>query len=343
MKIRKIAFWACQIVGWGLYSAIGASAVMSEGGRHFSVVVGYALFFVYSIGLTWLLRREIQRRHWLSLPVRQFLPRLALASLITGSISASLVIIFNLLLERSGTNALDMRLIPWLYLGVNGVVAMWTMIYVCVKVTDRYREAQFESLRLELALKEAELRALEAQINPHFLFNCLNTIRGMIVENPPEAQDMVTKLAEMLRYSLHRDRTHTVPLSREMEAVGNYLALEEARFEDRLRVEYVIEPDVAEMPVPPMMLQTLVENAVKHGIAQRPEGGDVSIRAGMHGGSLSLEVENTGHLAERATNGTHTGLRNVRERLRILYGDRAQVTLMNSNADRVKATVTIPV
>jgi sensor histidine kinase YesM len=342
MKIRNIAFWACQILGWGLYSAIGISAAIADGAWHASILIAYGLFFVYSIGLTWLLRREIVRRQWLNLPVRQFVPRLAAASLITGSTIASLVFGFNLLLEHNSRNRFDLRAIPWLFIGVNGVTLLWTMLYVSLKVTERYRYAQLESLRLQLALKESELRALEAQINPHFLFNCLNTIRGMIAENPPQAQDMVTKLAEMLRYSLQRDRTHTVPLNREMEAVSNYLALEEARFEDRIQIRYSIDPDASEFPVPPMMLQTLVENAVNHGIAQRPEGGDVSIRAGLEGGSLALEVENTGHLSDGSGHGTRTGLRNVRERLRLLYGDRAAVTLANSSADHVKATVTIP-
>lgn len=343
MKIRTVTFWACQIVGWGIYSLIGASAGFSEGGWKVSIVVAYALFFAYSIGLTTLLRREILRRNWLSLPVKQFLPRMALASVITGSTQAALVMFFNRLLERSGPNRIDTKSILWLWIGVNGVTLFWTMLYASIKITERYRRAQYESVQLQLALKEAELRALEAQINPHFLFNCLNTIRGMIVEDPSEAQEMVTKLAEMLRYSLHRDRMHTVPLAREMEAVANYLALEEARFEDRLLVHYAIEPGAAEMPVPPMVLQTLVENAVKHGIAQRPEGGKVSIRAGVQDGSLALEVENTGHLSDASPNGTRTGLRNVRERLRLLYGDRAEVTLANSAADHVKATVTIPV
>ncbi len=345
MKIRTITFWVCQIVGWGIYSAIGASAGFSErGGSHSTIVFAYVLFFVYSIGLTCLLRREILRRNWLNLPVRRFLPRLVLASVITGTTQAVLVLAINYSLEQPGPTRFDTRSIPWLWIGVNGVTLFWTMLYVSVKVTDRYRQAQYESLRLQLALKESELRALEAQINPHFLFNCLNTIRGMIVENPTEAQEMVTKLAEMLRYSLHRDRAHTVPLSREMEAVANYLALEEARFEARLHVRYAIEPDASELPVPPMMLQTLVENAVKHGIAQRPEGGDVSIRAGVLDGSLQLEVENSGHLSESSSpNGTRTGLRNVRERLRLLYGDRAVVSLVNSTSDHVKATVTIPV
>lgn len=343
MTKRRIAFWACQVIGWGLYSAIGVSAGVSEGGWRTSIFAAYALFFAYSIALTWLLRREILRRRWLDLPVRRFLPRLALASLLTGTTQAALVLVFNRLLEPPGHYRFDLRASVWLWIGVNGVTAMWTMLYVSVKVTDHYRHAQLESLRLELALKKSELRVLEAQINPHFLFNSLNTIRGMIVENPPKAQDMVTKLAEMLRYSLQRDRAHTVPLAQEMEAVANYLALEGARFEDRLQVRYSIGPGAAEVPVPPMMLQTLVENAVKHGIAHRPEGGDVSIRAGVLSGSLALEVENTGHLSDASTNGTRTGLWNVRERLRLLYGDRADLTLANSAGDHVKATVTIPV
>lgn len=118
--------------------------------------------------------------------------------------------------------------------------------------------------QMRLALSNAELRALESQLNPHFLFNCLNSIRGMISEDTAQAQDMVTRLSNMLRYNLQKDRRHTVPLASEMEAVSDYLALESIRFEDRLQVHLEIDDTVRETSIPPMLLQTLVENAIAY-------------------------------------------------------------------------------
>ena len=199
-----------------------------------------------------------------------------------------------------------------------------------------------KQVRLELALREAELRALEAQINPHFLFNCLNSIRALVVEDPPKAQDMITRFATLLRYNLNHDSRHTVPLSAEAEIVADYLALEKVRFEDRLRLQVAIDPGAASLLVPPMILQTLVENALKHGIARLPQGGDLQIRAAARNGTLVLEVENSGELADTGSGDTPVGLNNIRERLRILYGDRASLGLRNGESGRVVATVQIP-
>jgi len=225
-----------------------------------------------------------------------------------------------------------------MWLTITAATAMWTIFYVAFTAPRRYREKE---VRLQLALREAELRALEAQINPHFLFNCLNSIRALVLENPPLAQDMLTRLASILRFNLHRDLMHTIPLATELEAVRDYLTLEKVRFEERLQVEYAIDPAAAQASMPPMLLQTLVENALKHGIARLPDGGDLLIRAYMQADALRLEVENTGRIA--ATNGDakHLGLANTRERLRILYGERAHLKLTEAG-NRVTASAVIP-
>jgi LytS/YehU family sensor histidine kinase len=224
-------------------------------------------------------------------------------------------------------------------LGTTAVTVVWVVLYVGFTAKRRREEKEAELL---LALREAELRALEAQINPHFLFNCLNSIRALVVENPPRAQDMITRLANILRHNLRNDVRPTVPLSSEVDAVSDYLALESARFDDRLRVRCSVSPDAGLIPVPSMLLQTLVENAVKHGIAPRPAGGDVAIRATLDPGWLMVEVENTGQLADSTVDATQMGLSNTRGRLRILYGDRATLELANRDGDRVVATVRIP-
>ena len=216
---------------------------------------------------------------------------------------------------------------------------MWTIFYVAFSAPRRYREKE---VRLQLALREAELRALEAQVNPHFLFNCLNSIRALVLENPALAQDMLTRLANILRFNLHRDLMHTIPLAVELEAVGDYLALEKVRFEERLRVQFAIDPAASEAAVPPMLLQTLVENALKHGIAHLPEGGDLIIRASLEGDTVRVEVENTGQVALSKGDGNQVGLANTRERLRILYGERARLELNNGAGNRVTALAVIP-
>jgi LytS/YehU family sensor histidine kinase len=154
----------------------------------------------------------------------------------------------------------------------------WIGIYCGFKARELSKQKQ---VRLELALREAELRALEAQINPHFLFNCLNSIRALVIEDPPKAQDMITRFATLLRYNLNHESRHTVPLSAEAEVVADYLALEKVRFEDRLRLQIAIDPAVASLPVPPMILQTLVENALKHGIARLPQGANFRFVPGL--------------------------------------------------------------
>ena len=331
---RNTAYWACQVLGWGSYTAIGIWGATQAVGPLPSVIIGFAAFFFYSIGLTHLLRREIKRRQWLALPFRKSIPRLVGASILLGLIISALVVSISAALERR---------LSW---GVGGGIGLvlsvvmftigWTVLYVAITSTRSV-------LQSRLALREAELRALEGQVNPHFLFNCLNTIRGMISENPAEAQDMVTRLANIFRYNLQQHREHTVPLSQEIEIVSDYLALEAIRFEDRLRVSISIDPAAANAAVPGMLLQTLVENALKHGLAKLPEGGEVSIHASMLKDQLVLRVENTGSIAEAsvAQNGTQVGLKNARERLRLLYGDRASLSLTNGDG-RVTATVLIP-
>jgi LytS/YehU family sensor histidine kinase len=229
-----------------------------------------------------------------------------------------------------------------MFLWLSVVGNIWVILYFSITSLRHTREARRNETQMKLALSEAELRALESQLNPHFLFNCLNSIRGMVSEDPPQAQDMITRLANILRYNLQRDRRHTVPLASEVEIVSDYLALESVRFESRLRVRIDIDDAAREVPVPPMLLQTLVENAIKHGVEDLPAGSEVSIRTFLDNNTLRIAVENAGSLAEPQPGSTQIGLKNARERLRILYGERAALQLSCFENGRVAATVLIP-
>jgi LytS/YehU family sensor histidine kinase len=303
------------------------------------MVAGYFLFFLYSIALTDLLRREIRRRQWLNAPTFRAFARLLGAAFVLGAIQTFLVFAIDLaFLQRNSTFLSKPAYIPSTWISISGADCIWLLFYVALTAGRRYREKE---VRLQLALREAELRALEAQINPHFLFNCLNSIRALVIENPALAQDMITRFATILRYNLRHDLNHTVPLAAEVEVVSDYLALEAIRLEDRLRVQFAVDAEAGKIRIPPMLLQTLVENAVKHGIATLPNGGDLSVRAALGADSLRLEVENTGCLSEPKPGTTQVGLGNTRERLRILYGGRAHLDLRNGDG-RVTATVVLP-
>lgn len=342
MKGREIAYWICQIVGWGAYSIIGASLAAAQIGWQTSVIAGYALFFGYSIALTHGIRTLIHRRQWLQLPARSVLVRLLVAVLLAGTIDTLLVIgIARLLQGRWGAFG-TFRFSSNAWLGITGVIGLWTALYAASSAMRRYQEARRKTLELQLAVKDAELRALEAQVQPHFLFNCLNTIRGLVSEDPARAQAMITHLSNLLRYNLQRDRSHTEPLENELGIVSDYLALEMARFEERLQVRFEIAPEAQGFPMPSMVLQTLVENAVKHGIAKLPQGGEVVIRASLEGARLRLEVENPGSGSLPSSEGLQVGLKNTGERLRILYNGSATVTLRPEGGGRVVASLLIP-
>ena len=332
-------YWACQAVGWGGYSVAGLLGVGQQAGWHLSLIVGYLLFAVYSIALTDLLRREIRRRGWLDASTGRMYGRLTLGAVTVGSIQSFLVVAINVALEgTSNSFILHPGAALWLWTGVVGATSIWTILYVSLTAQRRSREKE---VHLQLAVSEAELRALESQINPHFLFNCLNSIRGLVLENPALAQDMITRLANIMRYSLRRDLNHTVPLAAELEVVADYLALESVRLEERLRVEMAIAPGTDQVAVPPMVLESLVENAVKYGVAPLPQGGEVRIGARLESGALLLEVTSPGRLAESPPGATGIGLANIRERLRLIYGAQASLRLENAGG-HVAATVLLP-
>lgn len=327
-------YWLLQCLGWGAYTMIGIFTATQFDGWRASILIGYLLFFGYSIGFTDFFRQQIKRRGWLDLPFGPRLLKLLPGVLLIGLLQTTLVVLVDVGFDRQFW---PLASIAWLWGGVTNATLVWTFLYVQLTARRRFQE---RDARQQLALREAELRALESQVNPHFLFNCLNSIRALVVIDPPRAQEMLTRLANVLRHSLRPDKEHTVPLSQEVEAVADYLALEAVRFEERLRVKMAIDRDVEQFPVPPMLLQTLVENAIKHGIAQVTDHGDLLVRAAREDGAVRLEVENTGELRE-SSHGTRVGLANARERLRLLYGDRASLQLKGAG-ERVTATVTIP-
>jgi len=188
---------------------------------------------------------------------------------------------------------------------------------------------------------EAHLSALQAQLNPHFLFNALNTVLGLIPSRPKKAESTVEELAHVLRRTLDRTARAEISLGDEIDYVSSYLAIEEARFEDRIQIAWELDQSALDLKIPPMTIQTLVENSLKHGIGATMDGGRILVRSSRRGDFLTLEVHDTGvgfspHYQEG------TGLGNLRKRLSTLYGNAAQLTVRSTGGDTT-VTCVIPV
>jgi Histidine kinase len=349
----RIYFW-CQVLGWGFFVTLQIvfTFVMAqaEAAREsLTVIAQHVMVGAMGLLLSHYSRHLIARWGWKQLGWRALVPRM-FALAVAQSLAWSLVGFgYSLgLCKITGTpwpSKYDpglLILISW----INGTALLcgWQCIYFFYHLFDRFNRSEIERLRLATSAKESELRALKSQVNPHFIFNSLNSLRALIDEDPPRARLAVTQLSNLLRYSLQSGSLETVPFEDELRVVSDYLALEQVRHEERLRVRLDIAPDTLALPVPPMLLQTLVENAVKYGIATRPEGGEVAIVARCEGGALSIRVTNPGTLLGPTAPATSTGvgLRNAADRLRLLFGERASLQLRAEAPALVVAEAVLP-
>jgi LytS/YehU family sensor histidine kinase len=205
---------------------------------------------------------------------------------------------------------------------VTSLVFFYACVVGVVSARQYYqllRRSELDRMQLESGLAQARLHLLTMQLHPHFLFNTLNSISELMYEDVPAAERMVARLSELLRLALTRQHTALVPLSKELENLGIYLEIEKIRFQDRLLVELEIAPEARSLQVPFLILQPLVENAVRHGISRLNCPGRILIRAQRDAKLLDIEICNDGPATVMRNPPEGLGLRNTRERLRVLY------------------------
>jgi two-component sensor histidine kinase len=223
------------------------------------------------------------------------------------------------------------------------MIFIWVSIYYVWHYVQLGRMNEIQKVRLETLVKELELKTIKAHINPHFIFNALNSIRALVDENPARARTAITELSNILRSSMQAEKLETVTLEKELSIVKDYLALETIRFESRLRVVYHIDEDTLDQPVPPMMLQTLVENAIKHGIGKQREGGVVEIWSEFKNDQHQLIIKNTGAVEEDLDiDNSGFGVSSTKNRLALLFGDKANFFIQNTKDHMVEAVVRLP-
>jgi len=224
------------------------------------------------------------------------------------------------------------------------LLTMWLLTYLVWHYVDKNRNDQLDKLRLEGVVKSLELKTIKSHINPHFIFNALNSIRALVDENPERARTAITELSNILRSSLRAEKEETVPLQQELDIVKDYLALEQMRFEERLKIEMDIDPDTLTQPIPPMMLQTLVENAIKHGISKDVKGGVIYISSNFVDNHHELIVKNTGNLqALSLRDSAGFGIKSTQERLNLLYNKKAYFEILENGNNMVQSKIIMPV
>ena len=344
MKKNSSLYWICQISGWfsyGLTILFFASILDKE----LNPVFYPRLLLNLSLGIliTHVLRESMHR---LSLrppmPSNQWwkLVLLLLVFSILNSFSSSYLADI-LKLYEPGRNIPAFRRFLFSLIFDTPIFLVWMSVYVLWHYIEFANSEEVNKVRLETIIKELELKTIKSQINPHFIFNALNSIRALVDEDPKRARQAITELSNILRSSIQVDKVEITTLEKELGIVKDYLALEYIRFADRLVVEYEIETKTIDNLVPPMMLQTLVENAIKHGLSKQPGDCLIKIISKFEQDKLVLIVQNTGLLQPSERDGF--GLQSTRERLNILYHGQAVFEIFQCLPNQVTAKLAIPI
>lgn len=217
-------------------------------------------------------------------------------------------------------------------------IGVWIIIYFLFQILERSRLLKEAKLESENSARIMELELLKAQLNPHFLFNALNSIKALVTIDQEKCKDAIVKLSELLRFTLQSGEQTLIPLHTEMDEVQKYLALEQIRFGDRFQIEFQMDETAAYQLVPPAMILTLAENAIKHGITKTPGSSKIFLTAIFLQETLKIEMINSGVLL--ASEGRGFGLENIKKRLAHIFSDRAQFSLIQMDRG-VAATITI--
>lgn len=342
---RNTVFWVLQILGWGFINSLSLFLVKEvDEFILYSIISGLLVSIGTTSVLRWYLKRNIDFE---SFKFIDFI-KIALSYLMTCVVYGGMNFVLGYLYGKYGPGISEehiqtFKLHDGLWIQVIGalfIIGAWLVTYLVIKLLLKLNRDRIDRLQLSDSLKQAQLNTLKAQINPHFMFNSLNNIRGLMLEDVERSREMLTKLSEMLRYSLTKNNVNAIALEEELEMVDNYIDLSKIQFENRLQFEKQIGTDTQSVQIPPMIVQLLVENAAKHGISNLKDGGNILLKTTKQGEELHIIVRNTGKL-QIAKDSTQLGLKNIRQRLKLLYGDKASFSIVEDEGD-VVATIKIP-
>lgn len=340
-------YWWCQIIGWSINIAISIFFVSTFGKTGRLYFTSLFITCIAGLVITHIMRLNIHYLKILDKPIKKqiasFIIITIIFSVLFGFIAESVDHLIKYNPERLQKFSRSERLFLSSF-NAMWLILFWNMIYYIYHYVERNRRQQLDTLRLEAMVKSLELQTIKSHINPHFIFNALNSIRALVDENPERARTAITELSNILRSSMQAEKMETVPLQQELDIVKDYLALEHMRFEERLQIEMDIDEDTLNQPIPPMMLQTLVENAIKHGISKHINGGLIRIISDFKDNHHELVVQNSGKLNGYASlNEDGFGIKSTQDRLNLLYQGKAYFQIHEIEGGMVESKIIMPV
>jgi two-component system, LytTR family, sensor kinase len=329
---RNLLFWSLHAAGWAAYAVsqfFGALLYWKSARYGEVILVAAGAGFLLSAPM-----RFIYRRLWGKPPRVLLLGVLVTCYVIGLALRTVINLTYVWLVEPDYKFKTLFELFEGA-LGVTYLLLCWSALYFGIKYYEMQQQQQAAALKAAALAQEAQLKMLRYQLNPHFLFNTLNAISTLILDNQNRtANHAVTRLSEFLRYTLDQDPVKKVTLRQEIEALDLYLGTERLRFGERLRLEYAVDGPALEALVPSLLLQPLLENALKYAVSPREQGGSVRIEGRIRGAMLEVSVVDDGPgLRDGAPSGDRrgVGLRNTRERLAVLYGQNHRFAVLNSH------------
>ena len=336
------SFWTLQIIGWACYAILSFSAKAGEGAP-----LSWAIFYfgvaASGIAVTSVLRLGYRSVWQWPMPRRAFgaAGMLLLATFVQMNVYVGLLPYFC-----NDCDFPNLFHYIWYFASMLYLMLSWSGLYFGIKSSGQLQEQKEAALKAQAMAHEAQLKMLRYQLNPHFLFNTLNAISTLVLDRRNEtANGMVGSLSAFLRYSLDSDPVQRVTLAQEIDATNLYLGIEQLRFGERLRVHLSVEPAARDALVPSLLLQPLIENAVKYAVSKREEGGTIEVEARRSGASLVIELRDDGpgcsNFDKRGA-GHGVGLANTRERLLVLYGSRQRFELSNREPHGVAIRIELP-
>lgn len=337
---RNTVYWICQLGGWSLYIILNITFLLINKTHRAEDYIILLLSALYMLLVTHGFRSYAHWSGLLKLSIGKLAPRIIASIFIMDVLVLLLQIPTLILLREQPVFSINLLELVLLYITQLLLFFIWCGLYIMYHYVERYNS----TLKYEAAINEMTLNRLRSQLNPHFIFNALNSIRALTDDEPQKAKVAITQLSNILRNSLVMDKRRLVSFTDEIRTVKDYLALEGIRFEERLQTKFIISPEAEEFYVPPLMLQTLVENSIKHGISNLIDGGEVKLEAFVNDGKLHVCIRNSGQYINgvKRKKGSGLGIANTKERLKLLYGERGSFRISNENPETVLTELVIP-
>lgn len=340
MSKKQNIYWACQISGWTFYTVMNLIFFKFSYEANIKDILNYMIWLPVGITITHLYRFFLLKFRVLELNIFLQIPIVIVFSIINSvlffSLSIGLAKIFGFITYKIEAFAAISTLV-----NLTGIFVLWSVIYFGFHFFHNYKRTEIQNLKLEANTKEIELNQLKSQLNPHFMFNSMNSIRALVDEDPKRAKIAITQLSNILRNTLMMHKNRFITLEEELVLVKDYLELEHVRYEERLSFELTIDPSTLHLQIPPMMIQTLVENGIKHGVSKYPEGGSIRISATQHHQQVTICIINTGQIKRTNDHDNGFGVANTTNRLELLYGKKASFSLKNLDEKNVISEIRI--